>query len=137
MARTPNLFGKIEKDIVVCHGRLQDIHSLKMATNGLKFSPTSVCCIPLWRKLTFTVSKIFHCINLCSIKFLELEQGQWVMKLPEEEQPVSREDITNLLEGAGIALEQLKQNSKNVQQQIQEEKQHSLVQAKHKIPSFP
>ena len=71
------------------------------------------------------------------IKFLELEQGQWVMKLPEEEQPVSREDITNLLEGAGIALEQLKQNSKNVQQQIQEEKQHSLVQAKHKIPSFP
>lgn len=71
------------------------------------------------------------------IKFLELEQGQWVMKLPEEEQPVSGEDIAKLLEEAGIALEQLKQNSKNVQQQIQEEKQHSLVQAKHKIPSFP
>lgn len=71
------------------------------------------------------------------IKFLELEQGQWVMKLPEEEQPVSGEDIAKLLEEAEIALEQLKQNSKNVQQQIQEEKQHSLVQAKHKIPSFP
>lgn len=71
------------------------------------------------------------------IKFLELEQGQWVMKSQKEEQPVSGEDIAKLLEEAGIALEQLKQNSKDVQQQIQEEKQHSLVQAKHKIPSFP
>ena len=60
-----------------------------------------------------------------NIHFLELEEQKWscnVMKDEVEQVDVLWEDIKNIFEKSGIFLEQLKEDSKRVQQMIQKER---------------